>query len=99
MDMWAFRKVMRDAFSIVSEPSEENPKLIRLMGPPYNPFDPNCRATSVTGHAGGTRLCPQHILAVLKKFDITPTQFLDALEGQEPAPPSSPSSTKPNTIN
>src|SRR6266446_1277617 len=65
MDLGAFRKLMRNAFAIASEPSDANPKLTRFIAPPYNPFV--SRATSVEGHAGGTKISPHNILAVLAK--------------------------------
>src|SRR6266404_4694893 len=100
MDLGAFRKLMRNAFAIASEPSDANPKLTRFIAPPYNPFV--SRATSVEGHAGGTKISPHNILAVLAKFDIPVKNFLDALQGgEETAPPSPeipelPGSKRPN---
>src|SRR6266478_1527581 len=87
MDLGAFRKLLRNAFSIASEPSDANPKLTRFIAPPYNPFI--SKATSAEGHAGGTKISPHNILSVLKKFGIEPKDFLAALrDGEETAPPS-----------
>lgn len=100
MDLGAFRKLMRNAFDIASEPSEANPKLTRFIAPPYNPFI--SKATSVEGHAGGTRISPKNILFVLEKFGIEPKDFLAALrDGEQTAPPSPrppelPGSKRPN---
>jgi len=100
MDLGAFRKLMRNAFAIASEPSEANPKLTRFIAPPYNPFV--SKATSVEGHNGGTKISPRHILTLLKKFAIEPKDFLAALrDGEETAPPSPrppelPGSQRPN---
>ena len=86
MDLWAFRKLMRNAFGIASEPSDSNPKLTRFIASPYNPYI--SKATSVEGHQGGTKISPHNILAVLAKFDIQVRDFLEALKvGEETARP------------
>lgn len=100
MDLGTFRKLMRNAFAIASEPSDANPKLTRFIAPPYNPFI--SRATSVAGHSNGTRISPFNILAVLAKFEIPVGNFLEAQQsGEETAPPSPeipelPGSKRPN---
>jgi hypothetical protein len=95
MDLAAFRKLMRNAFGIASEPSDANPKLTRFIESPYNPHV--SAAVSVEGHAGGTKISPHNILAVLTKFKIELKNFLEALNvAQETAP--SPQKAQPPSI-
>jgi rRNA pseudouridine-1189 N-methylase Emg1 (Nep1/Mra1 family) len=99
MEMWAFRKLMRDAFSIVSDPSEQNANLIRFISAPYNQFVENCRAISIYGHARGSRVCPKNIISVLNKFEISVSTFIEALENKPLSPPKPPAPADPRTVN
>jgi hypothetical protein len=98
MGLPEFVRLMRAAFDIASERTQERPYFIRLIGPPYNSFVEGCKSIGVMAHDRGTKISPHNIKQVLFKFDITENQFREAYNAtdQPPQGTSSPPTARPN---
>jgi len=77
-----FSKVMRLNFAIFSEPVPGKPAAVRYTGAPYNHSDEECKSLQVFSHAKGTTFCPLNVIAILDKFEIPHSAYIEAIAGQ-----------------
>jgi len=80
LEITVFLGVMKKAFQVLQgEPAPDKPHLIRLVGPPYKPTDPNCRSLTVPVNRDTGMVAPLVIKRVLAKFQIEQPNFIQAL--------------------
>lgn len=101
MALGDFVRLLKD-FAIISD-YQGQPHWVRLKGPPYNSFVHETRSIRVMAHNRGRLLSPHSIKQVLRKFDISESQFRSAYNAffsQRTAEPElpivEPESTKPS---
>jgi len=71
---------MKKAFQILQfDPVPGKPHLVRLVGPPYKPADPNCRHLTVPIDKKTGLVSPLVTQRVLAKFQIEHSNFIQAL--------------------
>ena len=69
-------------FGILNEAVPGKRYAVRYTGPPFDPSNEECRSLQVFPHARGTMLCPLNVIAVLDKFEIPQSAYIEAIEGQ-----------------
>ena len=80
VEVTVFLRVMKRAFQVLQfEPVPDKPHLIRLVGAPYKPTDPNCRHLTVPIDRNTGIVSPLVIKRVLAKFQIEDPNFIQAL--------------------
>jgi hypothetical protein len=79
VDLEVLIRVMRTSFAVATEPVNNKPYAVRFVGSPYNTFVEDCRHIQIFAHDRGRVVSPHNIKAVLVKFDIEESLFLDAL--------------------
>jgi hypothetical protein len=71
---------MKKAFQVLQfEPVPDKPHLVRLVGAPYKPTDPNCPHLTVPVNKETRIVSPLVIKRVLAKFQIQDLNFIQAL--------------------
>jgi hypothetical protein len=87
---------MKNAFQVLQfEPVPDKPHLVRLVGPPYKPADPNCRHLTIPIDKDTGTVSPLVIKRVLTKFQIEHSNFLQALHDSKLATLETPAKKRP----
>ena len=76
-----FSRILRQHFQIMNERGSKS-YAVRYIGKPYDYSIEECKSIQVFAHNRGTMFSPLVIFAVLDKFEIAPTAYLEAVASQ-----------------